>query len=200
MIKYSIFLIILCMFIPFSPVYSAEKTVGSSSSVWGENTSVLNSGFEGQKPVTDTSFNKTVKMLKERALTSKQRKIQNQVKPLSPSSDADHLRKFTEEQTYEDGTLASHTVMIPLKAYSSDGECVQPGYYKLSCRKLAKDEYVIDLSQGTTKVLSVAAKQTKQDLEQETLSFGNAEVIDPGRIRLIYGTIDLNLVGYLYVK
>ncbi len=197
--RITILVLIFSVFLYSSSVYSAEKD-NKTTSVWGENSSVLNSGFEGQKQVTDTSFNKTIKMLKERALTSKQRRIQREVKPLSPSSDAEHLRQFTEEQTYEDGTASSHTVMIPMKAYSADGDYIQPGYYKLSCRKLAKDEYILDLSQGTTKVLSISAKQTRQDLEQETLSFGNAEVIDSNRIRLIYGTIDLNLVGYLYTK
>ena len=58
----------------------------------------------------------------------------------------------------------------------------------------------MELSQGTTKILTVEAHQTKLDLEQDTISFCDAKVIDDKRIRLMYGTIDLNLVGYLYIK
>lgn len=179
----------------FVPSYGAEN---SKSSDWGENSSVFNSGFEGQKPVTNSSFDKAVKMIKERSLTQKQKKLQQEVQPFSPSSDEEYLKNFVREQTDEDGTASSHTIMIPLKAYNSTGEYIQPGYYRLSCRKIAKETYVLDLSQGTSKVLSINAKQTSQDLGQDTLAFGNAEVIDDKRIRLIYGTIDLNLVGYLY--
>ena len=42
--------------------------------------------------------------------------------------------------------------------------------------------------------------QTKQDLEQDSIDFSNAEIIDGNRLRLVYGSIDLNLVGYLYFK
>lgn len=191
-------LFLILIFSVSLPVYSQEES--SSASSWGENSSVFNSGFEGQNPVTDNSFKKTIEMLKERSLTNKQRKLKQEVVPFSPSADEEYLKKFVNEQVGDDESSASHTVMIPLKAYSDDGNYIQPGYYKLSCRKIAKDLYVLDLSQGTNKIVSVSAKQTKQDLEQETLSFGNAEVIDNNRIRLIYGTVDLNLVGYLYFK
>jgi hypothetical protein len=88
--------------------------------------------------------------------------------------------------------------MIPMSAYSEDGITIAPGYYKLSCRKIANNQYVLELSQGTTKVLTVNAIQTKQDLEQDSISFCNAQILDNGRIRLMYGSIDLNLVGYIY--
>ena len=85
-----------------------------------------------------------------------------------------------------------------MQAFDENGKTISPGYYKLSCRKLAEDLFVLDLSQGTTRVLTIEAKQTQQDLEQETIQFCKAEIIDNNRIRLMYGSIDLNLVGYLY--
>lgn len=194
--KFIIIFILLICFINLSS-YAENDSAASS---WGENSSVFNSGFDGQEPVTDNSFQKTIKMLKERSLSNKQKKMQKEIVPFSPSADEEYLKNFVNEQIGDDETSNSHTVMIPVRAYSDDGVYIQPGYYRLSCRKMAKDLYVLDLSQGTTKVISVNAKQTKQDLEQETLSFGNAEIIDNNRIRLIYGTIDLNLVGYLYFK
>ena len=90
--------------------------------------------------------------------------------------------------------------MIPAGAYSEQGVYIPTGYYKLSCRKLSENEYVLDLSQGNKKFATIPAKQTQQDLEQDTISFCNAEIIDDNRIRLMYGSIDLNLVGYIYFK
>ena len=90
--------------------------------------------------------------------------------------------------------------MIPALVYTEEGQSIAPGYYKLSCRKLAKDEYVLDLAQGTKTLITVKAYQTKQDLEQDSIDFSNAEIIDGNRLRLVYGSIDLNLVGYLYFK
>lgn len=195
---FSKILIVLLLFNIFSScVYSEED---KNSSVWGNDTDVFNSGFTGQTPVTDNKLNQAIKYLKERSLTKKQKKLQEQVKPLSPLSDEEHLKNFAQEQDEDNQLSQSHTVMIPIQAYSDDGLNIPPGYYKLSCRKLAKDEYVLDLSQGTKLILSVKAKQTKQDLEQDSISFCNAEIIDASRIRLVYGSIDLNLVGYLYFK
>ena len=196
--KYILYFLIFTLLMQINNVtFAAEK---ESSSSWGENTSVFNSGFSGQKPVTDNKLNKTIKMLKERSLSNKQKKIQREVKPLSPNYDMDHLKNFTQEQAADDGIGLTGTIMIPMRAYNDEGKYINPGYYKLSCRKITDNEYVLDLSQGNQLILSVKAMPTKQDLEQDTISFCNSEIIDNNRIRLMYGSIELNLVGYLYFK
>ncbi len=172
----------------------------SSSSTWSDDADIFNKGFENQEPVSDSKLKQTVEMLKERNLTKKQQKIKSEVKPLSPMSDSEHFKNFTNSQSPDDELSQTLTVMIPMQAFSEDGTLIPPGYYKLSCRRIAKDEYVLDLSQGQKRILSVDAKQTQQDLEQESISFCNAEIIDNGRIRLMYGSLDLNLVGYIYFK
>lgn len=194
-----IILLIFAIFL-ISSVRAADDSKSSSSSPWGENSSVFNSGFENQEAVSDTKLKKVMDQLKERSLSRKQRKIQSQVKPLSPSSDEEHFRNFTESQDPENALSQTLTVMIPVRAYSEEGKYITPGYYKLSCHKVSQNEYELELSQGTQKILSVRAHQTEQDLEQDTISFCNAEIIDSERIRLMYGSIDLNLVGYLYIK
>ena len=170
----------------------------ADSSALGESSDVFNKGFSDQKQISDSVFKKTVKMLKERALTSKQKKIRKQVQPLSPLADEEYLKNFVNSQDPDNDLSQTLTVMIPVRAYSEEGKYIQPGYYKLSCRKSDNNSYVMELSQGSTKVLTVRANQTKQDLEQETIQFCNAQVIPNGRIRLMYGSIDLNLVAYLY--
>lgn len=163
------------------------------------NTSkVFNQGFSGQKSISDSKFKKTIEQMKERSLSKKQKKMREQVKPNEPSADNEYLKKFSELQDPNNALSQSLTVMIPVKAYNEDGKYIQPGYYKLSCRKIAENKYVLDLSQGSQRVLTVEANQTKQDLEQDTIQFCNAEIISNGRIRLVFGSIDLNLAGYLY--
>lgn len=193
--KIRIFILIIMLFCNFLPVFSEEK-----KSDWGENSDVFNKGFENQKAVSDNKLKNAVKTIKEKQLSKKQMKIRNEVKPLSPVYDSEYLKNFTDNQAVDDDLTNSLTVMIPMTAYSDNGINIQPGYYKLSCRKVSFNEYVLDLSQGNNLIVSVPAKQTSEDLEQNSVSFCNAEVIDNGRIRLMYGTIDLNLVGYLYFK
>ncbi len=180
--------------------YSAEKNINRPSEQWGENASVLNDGFENQKPVTDTKLKKTIEMIKEKSLTKKQKKIRDEVKPLSPVPDNEYLKEFTMSQDPDNELSQTLTVMIPVWACDESGKTIPPGYYKLSCHKEGNNTYILELSQGTTKILTVEAHQTKLDLEQDTISFCDAKVIDDKRIRLMYGTIDLNLVGYLYIK
>lgn len=189
-------LLSLIILTSFNIAFAAEEK--SSNSEWGEKSSIFNTGFENQKAVSDKKMHDVIDKLKERALSRKQRKIKNEVKPLSPSSDSEHLKEFAESQSVDDALSQTHTVMIPMQAYSEDGIYIQPGYYKLSCRKIGENTYVLDLSQGTKVVMTVEAKQTQQDLEQDTITFCNAEIIDNGRIRLMFGSIDLNLVGYIY--
>lgn len=193
-----VFIILMFSFVVF-PVYSEDKSLDKPTS-FSDNSAVFNKGFDGQKPVTDSLFKRTIKQMQERSLTRKQQKIRKEVKPLSPVADEKHLKDFAEEQNLDSSATNSHMVMIPVRAYDADGQYIQPGYYKLTCRQLYKNNYVIDLSQGTTLVMSIPAYQTQQDLEQETLSFGKADIIDNNRVRIIYGNIDLNLVGYLYIK
>ncbi len=189
-------LFIICL-MTFSFAYAKDS---EKDSAWSEGSSIFNSGFEDQEPVSDSKLKKTIETLKERSLSKKQRKLQKEVQPLSPSSDFEHLKEFANSQSPDDQLSQTLTVMIPTEAYSYDGEKIHPGYYKLSCRKVAEDEYVLELSQGTKTILTVKAEQTMQDLEQESISFCNAEIISGNRIRLMYGSIDLNLVSYLYFE
>ena len=191
-------LLIILIFFSFCSV-NASEDADAKKTEWGDS-SVFSEGFSGQEPVTDSKLKKTIEKLKERNLTKKQRKIREEVIPLSPSLDAEHFENFVNEQDPENQLSQSLTVMIPTGAYSEQGIYIPAGYYKLSCRKLSENEYVLDLSQGNKRFITVEAQQTQQDLEQDSISFCNAEIIDDNRIRLMYGSIDLNLVGYIYLK
>lgn len=196
--KVRLIIFIICSLLFSAPSYSNEGSKPYSE--WGENIDVFNTGFENQEAVSDTKAKKVIEQLKERSLNKKQKKIRDEVNPLSPSSDMEHLKNFTQAQDPDNELSQTLTVMIPVSAYNEEGKTIAPGYYKLACHKVAKDEYVLELSQGTRKIMIVPAKQTTQDLEQDTIAFCNAEIIDNSRIRLMYGSIDLNLVGYLYFK
>ena len=192
-------LAILLILITSNAVYAADKGENTKKQ-FAESAEIFNKGFEDQQAVTDTKLQKAVKQLREHSLSRKQKKMRAEVKPLSPASDEDYLRKFAQEQDIEDQLSQSLTVTIPVTAFNDEGQKLAPGYYKLSCRKIYENEYILDLSQGTRRIMSIPAKQTKQDLDRETIQFCEAEVIDDNRIRLMYGSIDLNLVGYLYFK
>ncbi|MBR6163132.1 hypothetical protein IKQ26_04480 [bacterium] len=156
--------------------------------------------FSGQKAITDSKFKKTIEMLKERQLSAKQKKERNRVVPLSPAASEEHLREFSH---ISDGDDISHTltVMIPVSAYTDYGQLITPGFYKLSCKKLSNNQYVLQLTQDTDTVFTVKAKSTPEDLNQETINFCNAELSEENKtIKLIYGNLGLNLVGYIYIK
>lgn len=194
-----IFILLFFIFL-YSSFSFAEDDKSTVNSEWGKNVDVFNSGFENQEAVSDTKVKKIIEQLKERSLSKKQRKIRDEVNPLSPSSDFEHLKDFTQAQDPEDELSQTLTVMVPVNAYNAEGKQISPGYYKLSCHKIGENLYVLELSQGTRKILTVDAIPTTQDLEQDTISFCNAEIIEGNRIRLMYGSLDLNLIGYLYFK
>lgn len=192
----NILIIALIFSIPLYAFSADEKRQNFSQ----ESSDIFTKGFSSQEQISDTKLNKTIEMLKERALTKKQRKIRQEVQPLSPAYDENHLDKFAQEDPDVNELKKSRTVMIPVNAYDETGKTIQPGYYKLSCRQVSKNEYVLDLSQGNTLVSSVKAIQTNQDLDQDEINFCNSEIISDNRIRLMFGSIELNLVGYIYFK
>lgn len=196
--KKILFFVIFISFL-LSPFAFAEEEE-TAKSLWGENSSVFNSGFENQEPVSDNKLKKAIDVIKQHQLSRKQKQLQKNVNPLSPSIDNEHLKNFTNSQDPDDPLSQTLTIMIPVTAYNDSGKTIPPGYYKLSCKKIAKNEYNLELSQGTTVVLSTKALHTEQDLEQDSIQFCDAKIIDGNRIRLMYGSIDLNLVGYLYFK
>lgn len=185
---------ILFLIFSFVPVQAETDYTGE----FDEESKIFDEGFDNQKQITNREFENTIKQLKERALSKKQRKMQKEVKPLSQASDFEHLKNFTNSQDPENDLSQTLTVMIPMQAQSENGTIIPPGYYKLACKKVSKDEYMLELSQGTKKIVSVPAMQTTQDLEQDTIQFCNAIILEDNRIRLMYGSIDLNLIGYLY--
>lgn len=192
-------LIILFLSLMF-PSFSLAKDENTNTSPWGENSSVFNSGFEDQEAVSDNKLKKAIEVIKQNQLSRKQKQLQKNVNPLSPSVDTKHLEEFVNSQDPDNQLSQTLTVMIPVSAYNDEGKTISPGYYKLSCKKVTTNEYNLELSQGTTKIMSVKAMHTEQDLEQDSLQFCNAEIIDGNRVRLMYGSLDLNLVGYLYFK
>ncbi len=189
--------VIFIIFFASSSVFADDVNYSDAFQV-GQQSS--EKAFDGQKAITDGKFKKTIEMLKERQLSAKQRRERNRVIPLSPAASEEHLREFSH---ISDGDDISHTltVMIPVSAYTDYGQLVPPGFYKLSCKKLSNNEYVLQLTQDSTTVYTVKAKNTHDDLNQETINFCNAELIEDGKtIKLIYGNLGLNLVGYIYIK
>ena len=113
--------VFICIIIQTIAVFAEEKDETSKNSAWGENSSVFNSGFENQEAVSDTKLHKVIEQLKERNLSRKQRKIQKEVNPLSPSVDIEHLKDFTQNQDPDNELSQTLTVMIPVRAYSEEG-------------------------------------------------------------------------------
>jgi|GEM_PF-6943450 len=185
-------------FLISAAVITACAACAEDTDAFKTGSSVFSSGFGGQKQVTDAEFQKTVQQLKDRSMTKKQKRIKEQVQPNSPAYDNEHLKMFSDSKEQGSSLSLTHTVMIPVKAYTRDGNFVQPGYYKLSCREIEKNSYVLDLAQGSQLILTVPAFQTEEDLEQNSIQFCSAEILPDGKIRLVYGNIDLNLAGYLY--
>lgn len=192
MSRYIILLIFLIFLVP--------TAFGDDSDAFMAGQKVMQEGFSGQKAVTDGKFHKTIEMLKERQLSAKQKRERNRVVPLSPAASEEHFKEFSH---ISDGNDISHTltVMIPVAAYTEFGQLIQPGYYKLSCKRMSDNRYVLQLTQDSDTVYTVLAENTPEDLNQETINFCNAELSkDEKSIRLIYGNLGLNLIGYIYIK
>lgn len=193
------FLLILVAVMCFSPCVFADE-LDSASSGWDSvNTGKIENALYQQKPVTDQQFEKTLTELKER----KKRKgfwARKEGKPLNESMIPPADSQNSEIQSVLDMINHSPTIMIPTTVIDDEGSTVPSGFYKLSTKKLDNQQYLLLLTQGTKLVAKVEARQTEEDLAQNEINFGRAIIVSDSKIKLIYGNLDLNLEGYLYVK
>ncbi len=165
---------------------------------WDSIDATAEKGFEGQKPITDAQFNKTIKQIQERKGGKKKKK--NEITPLSPVPYKNNPYDNNEMQSLYNNLTTTPTVMFSSFVIAPDGTVLSPGYYKLTNKQINRDEYIFELSQGSQIFAKVPARQTVEDFNEDKINFFKVSNVDDKYMRIIYGTMDLNLEGRLYIK
>lgn len=195
----------VCLFlilIMFSPFALADE-LDSMSSGWDSYNKTIENSFSGQKMITDEQFDKTIKQLKDRNSNKKKwwwSKKNEEIVPLSPVPFKPDTYDNNEMQSVYNKLEHTPTIMIPTNVVTEDGVRLAPGFYKLSNKKMSDNSYSFLLTQGTTLLATLPAKHTNVDYEQHSINFVNVTPISDRYLKVIYGTLDLNLEAILEIK
>lgn len=195
-------LLFILFFVVISPFALADE-LDSMSTGWDSYNKTVDNAFDRQKPVTDDLFNKTINDIKARNAKKRKwfwSKKKEDIVPLSPVPFKPDTYDNQEMQSVYNKLGHTPTIMIPVNVVTGDGVRLSPGFYKLSNKKEADNSYSLLLTQGTTLMATLPAKSTDEDYEQNEINFSNVIPISDKYLKIIYGTLDLNIEAVLEIK
>lgn len=147
----------------------------------------VENAFNGQKPITDEEFQKTLNRLKAK---------QNKGKKLFKGKNVNEENSGT----YLDETTAKVTVLsVPLDLINGDGSEIPIGHYKIVGKK-EKGNIYLDFYQSSLLVARVPAIETNNDFKESNINFVKLIPYNAQRVEVIYGSIDFNAYTFIRIK
>lgn len=198
-------LLLILLLLTFYPMAHADDmdALDSMSNSWDSYSKTIEKSFDGQKPVSDETFNKTIENIK--AKRSQKHflfwtKKKQEIKPLSPIPFKPDAYDNNEMQSLYNKIENNPTIMIPTRVITVNDIILQPGYYKLSNKKESDGTYSLLLTQGATVMATIPAKKSAEDYEQKEINYFNVIPISDKYLKIIYGNIDLSIEALLEIK
>lgn len=186
--KILIFLTIICLIhaLPVRADDGSDGYGGIGDSM--KDTAGVENAFNGQKPITDEEFQKTLDRVKAKQNKGKNKQFKG--------------KNFNEENsgTYLDETTAKVTVLsVPLDLVNGDGAEIPIGHYKIVGIKEKNDIY-LDFYQSSIRVARVPAIETNNDFKESNINFVRLMPYNSQRVEVIYGSIDFNAYTFIRIK
>lgn len=152
-----------------------------------KDTAGVENAFNGQKPITDEEFQKTLDKIKAK---------QNKGKKLFKGKNVNEENSGT----YLDETTAKVTVLsVPLDLVNGDGAEIPVGHYKIVGKKEKNDIY-LEFYQSSQLVAKVPAIETNKDFNQNDINYVKLLPYNSQRVEVIYGSIDFNAYTFIRIK
>lgn len=183
--KILLFLTIICVIYAL-PVLADDAGYGGIGDSMKDTNGVENA-FNGQKPITDEEFQKTLDKLKAK---------QNKGKKLFKGKNVNEENSGT----YLDETTAKVTVLsVPLDLVNGDGAEIPVGHYKIVGVKEKNDVY-LDFYQSAMRIARVPAIETNNDFKENNINFVKLMPYNSQRVEIIYGSIDFNAYTFIRIR
>lgn len=185
--KILIALMIICLMrvLPVMAEDGSEGFGGIGDSM--KDTAGVENAFNGQKPITDEEFQKTLDKIKAK---------QNKGKKLFKGKNVNEENSGT----YLDETTAKVTVLsVPFDLVNGDGAEIPVGHYKIVGKKEKNDIY-LEFYQSSQLVAKVPAIETNKDFNQNDINYVKLLPYNSQRVEVIYGSIDFNAYTFIRIK
>ena len=185
------FIILIFCFLIQSLAALADE-LGSSGEMGDlmQYSNTFDSPFSGQKQVTDETFQKTLNQVKAKQNSKKRQPRPFQVKNFHGSDTTGYIN-----ETGEKNLLLS----IPVNLINGDGTDIPIGHYKILAKKEDNKLY-LNFYQSSSLIAKVPAIETKSDFDEKELNFVKLLPYNEQRIKIIYGSMDLNAYTFVNIK
>lgn len=147
--------------------------------------------FQYDRPVDNNAYEKIINEYKK-----KKEKKENKLKKKKKYIDLPENQGNSEMSIFMEKLKEPLTVCFSQNAYVSEtGDKIPMGYYKLEAQKVDenKDVYYINLFQGRKLIAKVPSNVTKDDFGMETINFAKVIPDDNQHLKIIYGSLKVNL-------
>lgn len=148
----------------------------------------VENAFNGQKPITDEEFQKTIDKLKAKQNKGKNKQFKG--KSFNEDSSGTHI----------DETAAKTIILsVPLALVNGDGAEIPVGHYKIVGVKEKNDVY-LDFYQSSIRIARVPAIETNNDFKETNINFVKLMPYNSQRVEIIYGSIDFNAYTFIRIR
>ncbi len=147
--------------------------------------------FQYDRPVDNNAYEKIINDYKK-----KQEKKENKIKKKNKYIDLPENQGNSEMSIFMETLKEPLTVCFSQNAYVNEtGDRIPIGYYKLEAQKVdeKKNLYYINLFQGHRLIAKVPSNITDNDFGMETVNFAKVIPDDNKHLKIIYGSLKVNL-------
>lgn len=147
--------------------------------------------FQYDRPVDNNAYEKIINEYKK----NKEKK-ENKIKKKNKYIDLPENQGNSEMSIFMETLKEPLTVCFSQNAYVYEtGEKIPIGYYKLEAQKVDEDNnlYYMNLFQGHKLIAKVPSYVTDNDFGMETINFAKVIPYDDKYLKIIYGSLKVNL-------
>lgn len=186
--KILIFLTIICAIhaLPVRADDGSDSFGGIGDSM--KDTNGVENAFNGQKPITDEEFQKTLDRLKAKQNKGKNKAFKG--RSFNQDNDNNHIDEIAAKTTI---------LSVPLDLINGDGAEIPIGHYKIVGKKENGDIY-LEFYQSSLLVAKVPAIETNNDFKESNINFAKLLPYNSQRVEVIYGSIDFNAYTFIRIK
>lgn len=186
-----IFTAILLFLAAGNCVYADDFDISGGDDLW-DNWSSDQSFYGQDKSVSDEDFDKTVKQLEEK----KNKKIRKKQIPKGEEFHQSNETEIINEQADKDSLPV---VCIPAEIPAA-GRILPIGHYQVKGVKDDNGNVYIELYQAHFVMAKFPAIETNDDFDSETITFAKWLPEGEDKIKIIYGSMDLNAYTVVKIK
>lgn len=189
-----VLILLLIVLLTQSQIAFADSPEDAASNEMGDlmqYSDTFDNPFGGQKQITDEEFQKTLEQVKAK----RAKKLKNQPKQIKGKNNND-----ADSNEYIKETDAKNLILsVPVVLINGDETEIPMGHYKVKSNKVGEKVY-LEFYQSSTLVAKVPAIETKYDFDEKEINFVKILPYDEDRVRVIFGTMDLNAYTFIKMK